>query len=95
MSEFMYTTEESKTINDAVDEAVQSFMKQKGVEAAEKEQRKEIFEALKEKGVPIDKKLFNQLVGERFEGKSSDLIEKHEDVVALEEILRNNSSDDD
>lgn len=89
MSEYVYTPDEQKTINEAIDEAVQSLMKQKGIEAAEKEHRKDIFETLKEKDVPIDKALFNSLVNERFEGKSSDLIEKHEDVVALDEVLRN------
>lgn len=89
MTEYMYNAEEQKKIDDAVDEAVASFQRQKTIEASEKEHRKDIYENLKEKNVPIDKKLFNSLVNERFDGKSSDIISKHEDVVALDEILRN------
>lgn len=88
MTDFLFNKVEQTKINDSVEEAVSSLMKQKTIEATEKEHRKDIFEKLKDENVPIDKKLFNWLVNERFEGKSSDLVSQHEDVIALDETLR-------
>lgn len=89
MSEFQYTKEEQVKINNAVDEASTSLVRQKTVETQEKDFRKDVIDRItKEEDVPIDKKLFNALVKERFDGKSTEEIGKHEDVIALDEILR-------
>ena len=92
--EYMYTPEEQKKINDAVEESAESWIRQKTVETTEKGFRQDVVDRIiKEENVPIDKTLFNNLVKERFEGKSSDTIEKHENVVALDEMLRNNAAE--
>lgn len=93
MSDFLFNQAEQTKINGAVDEAVSSLMRQKAIESSEKEHRKDIFEKLKDENVPIDKKLFNWLVNERFDGKSSDLVSQHEDVIALDETLRKKEED--
>lgn len=89
MADFQFSKTEQIKINNAVDEASASLIRQKTVETQEKDFRKDVIERItKDEDVPIDKKLFNALVKERFEGKSSDELEKHEDVIALDEILR-------
>lgn len=87
MSDFQFTPAEQKRIDGCIEECVQSLQR---VES-EKFFRKDAFDSLKE-DVPITKELFNALVNERFDEKSSKAIEKHSDVVQLNEILRNNAS---
>lgn len=95
MTVYIYTEKEQTTINNAVDEAVSSWVRQKTLETSEKDLRKDIIERItKDENVPIDKKLFNLLVKERFDGKSSEEVEKHEDVIALDDILRKKQSEE-
>lgn len=87
MSDFQFTPTEQKRIDGCIDECVESLQR---VES-EKFFRKDAFDALKEE-VPISKELFNALVNERFDEKSSKAIEKHSDVVQLNEIVKNNAN---
>lgn len=91
MSDLLYSQLEQVKLNNAIDEAVQSLMRQKGVERKEKDHRADIFEEVsKNQGIAIDKSTFTAFVNERFEGKSSDIVEKHEDIISWNEILENN-----
>ena len=86
MSEIYWNEEEQVRISEAVDECVASLVREEG----EKQYRKDALEALQDK-VPIKPVLFNALVNERFSGKSTKTLEKHEDIVAMNEILMNNT----
>lgn len=85
MSDFMYTPQEQEKINNAVEEAVDSLIRV----SAEKDLRKDIVENLKEE-LGMKPAMFNALVNERYEGKSSKSIEKHQDTVELNDLLKNN-----
>lgn len=92
MSDFMYTPDEQRKINNIVNDCVDSYRR----EESEKHLRKELFEDLKDE-VPITKALFNALVKERFDESSTKAVEKHEDIIQLDEILlrANTSRQDD
>jgi len=92
--EYHFTPEEQKLIDDAVEEASSSWVRQNTVAETEKEFRKDVVDVLiNDKGAPISKTLFNDLVKERYENRSSEMAERHENVVALNEMLRNNNND--
>lgn len=81
-----WNLDEQKKINDAIDEAVASLVREDG----EKQLRKDIIEELKD-SLGITPSLFNALVKERFDGKSKKNVEKHEEIVAINEMLYNNN----
>lgn len=88
--EYHFTPEEKKIIDDAVEEASSSWVRQNTVAETEKEFRKSVIDVLiNEKSAPISKTLFNDLVKERYESRSSEMAERHENVVALNEMLQN------
>lgn len=86
MSEVYWNKEEQVKISEAVDECVASLVREEG----EKQYRKDAVEALQDK-VPIKTAVFNALVNERFNGKSTKILEKHEDIIAMNEVLMNNT----
>lgn len=83
MTEFMWTPPEREKINNAVDEAVDSLTRIQ----AEKDHMKDIVEVLKE-DVGMKPALFNALVKQRFESSSSKNLEKHEEIVELDDLLK-------
>lgn len=83
MSDFQYTKPELKKINDMIEECVESLMRQDG----EVEFRKDVVARAKD-DVAMKPALFNMLVKQRLELKSSSLLEKHEEVVSFDEQLK-------
>lgn len=86
MSDYIFTPDEQRKINNIVNDCVDSYRR----DESEKLFRATAFDDLKEE-VPITKAIFNALVKERFDESSTKAVEKHEDIVALEEMLRNNN----
>jgi len=83
MSDYNFNPTERSTINKAVDEGVNSMVR----EQSEKDLRKDIGERLKEElGLkPAD---FNALVKERYKADVSEKIKKFESIVELDEQLK-------
>jgi|AntDeeMinimDraft_6_1070357.scaffolds.fasta_scaffold08902_1 hypothetical protein len=82
MSDYMYTPDEQQKINTIVDECVDSYRR----DETEKFFRQDAYDGLKE-NVAIKRETFNAIVKERFDEKSSKIIEKHEDIIALNEMI--------
>lgn len=84
MTDFQYTPQELATINNCVEECVNSLVREEG----EKSLRKDILDRAKEE-LKMKPAMFNMLVKERFDSKSTKTLEKHEEIVELNEKLIN------
>lgn len=84
MTTFQYTQPELATINNCVEECVNSLIR----EDAEKQLRKDIVDRAKEE-LKMKPAMFNMLVKERFDSKSTKTLEKHEEIVELNDQLIN------
>lgn len=82
MSDFQYTQQELNIINNCVEECVDSLVREDG----EKQLRKDIVERAKDE-LKMKPAMFNMLVKERFESKSTKTLEKHEEIIELNEQL--------
>lgn len=82
MTNFQYTPDELKTINNAVDECVHSLEREEN----EKNFRKDVVSRM---GTELKMKAsqFNALVKERYTSTSTKAIEKHEEIAEFNETL--------
>lgn len=83
MSDYTWTQPELAKLDGAVRESMDSLIRA----AAEKDLQKDIADRMEEE-LGIKKADYNALVRERFEDKSSKLLEKHEEIVELNEELK-------
>lgn len=83
--EYNLNPTEQKKINDMIDECVTSKFRQD----SEVQFRKDVAARAKEElGFTVSD--FNSLVSERYDNKSTEALEKHQEVVDLNETLINN-----
>ncbi|MBG24158.1 MAG: hypothetical protein CMF22_11985 [Idiomarinaceae bacterium] len=82
-SELILTPKQQAALNDAVDEASQSLVRAE----IEKNFRKDVAERVKDEiGVPTAR--FNSLVRQRHCNAAAEAVEKHQETVELDEMLR-------
>lgn len=82
MAEYQLTPEEQTTLNKAIEEVVDSLVREDG----ERQLRKDIAEMLKEK-INFKSSDLMALARERFESKASQNVEKYQDIVDLNSLL--------
>lgn len=88
MAEYQLSKEEQKKLNDAVDEMVNSLIRQD----AEVQLRKDIAERVKEE-LGFKSSELNALARERFDNKATEQVEKFQDVIDLNSLLLANAGD--
>lgn len=82
MTEFQYTPDELKSINDAVEECVKSLEREENEKSFRKDVVSRMGDELKMKSAE-----FNALVKERYNSTSTKAIEKHEEIADFNEKL--------
>jgi len=87
MSEYQLSPEEQRKLNNAVEEVVQSLIRQD----AEVQFRKDVAERVKEE-LGFKASELNALAKERFDNKATEQVEKWQDVIDLNEMLLANNS---
>ena len=87
MSEYQLSPEEQRKLNNAVEEVVQSLIRQD----AEVQFRKDVAERVKEE-LGFKSAELNALAKERFDNKATEQVEKWQDVIDLNEMLLANNS---
>lgn len=87
MSEYQLSPEEQRKLNNAVEEVVQSLIRQD----AEVQFRKDVAETLREE-LNFKSSDLMALARERLENKASEQVEKYQDIVDLNSVLISNCS---
>jgi len=87
MSEYQLSPEEQRKLNNAVEEVVQSLIRQD----AEVQFRKDVAERVKEE-LGFKSAELNALAKERFDNKATEQVEKWQDVIDLNEMLLANNT---
>lgn len=82
MSEYQLTPEQQKKLDGAVEEMVDSFIRQD----AEVQFRKDVAERVKEE-LGFKSSELNALAKERFESKATETVEKMQNIIDLNDLL--------
>ena len=85
MADYQYSKEEQTKLNNAVEELVQSLIREDG----EKQFRKDVAARIKEE-LGFKSSDLNDLAKERFENAATEKVEKMQNIVDLNELLLKN-----